>query len=336
MQNQYKTLDYFKSSLLDVSFALPEILDDPSHPEYANLKADVEIIDLIDLELYVEENKTDGFLDRQEDKHLGRCSFYLINKIQAEIAKERLEIISDIDHRPAPYNSTNLSDLILQENNLVFTKELSQYRGGFKYKNYVYNLTPVTDASNSSYWLSEAIMRLSYGNGLNFKIRLDPFIEVNSSEYNPMSYKMDIYGRKLDWDRLKNLREDEHGRWMDEKSYSQIGMTDYVWRPEENEIHFTMEELPKMQKLEVRGSRYFHAIFDKDSGLIKHCDGAVRIYTKEEYKNRISFHVRNPEVRKVGKRVKLFQIDENIDKITFGLLATTFMVWNHDVLEYFN
>jgi hypothetical protein len=218
----------------------------------------------------VDEHQVDILLSRKEDKYLGRCSFYLINKIQAEIAKERLSVLSGRNERTAPYNSENLASLELQENSLVSTKDLSSYRAGYRYKDYVYILTPMTDASNSSYWISDAIMRLSYGNDLNFKIRLEPFIEEHYADFNPMFYKMDIYGRKLDWERLKTLHEDEHGRWMDEKSYSQIGITNYVWRPEGDEIHFTMEELPKLQHLNVRGSPYFHAIFDKTTGLIKH------------------------------------------------------------------
>ncbi len=43
-------------------------------------------------------------------------------------------------------------------------------------------------------------------------------------------------------------------------------------------------------------------------------------------------HVRNAEVRETGKRIKVFKLDESIDKERFGLLAITFMVWNHNVL----
>jgi len=60
-----------------------------------------------------------------------------------------------------------------------------------------------------------------------------------------MFQKMLVYGRPLDWDRLRKLKE-EHGQYIDAKPYSEIGTTQYVWRPEENEIHFTCEELTKL------------------------------------------------------------------------------------------
>ena len=94
--------------------------------------------------------------------------------------------------------------------------------------------------------------------------------------------------------------------------------------------------MPTAEYLDVRGSRYFHAIFDRATGLIKHCDGAIRLYIYEEYQNRLKCHVRNTEARKVGQRIKIFQLDDAIDQNTFALLCVTFFVWNEDVITYFN
>jgi CDP-diacylglycerol pyrophosphatase len=63
----------------------------------------------------------------------------------------------------------------------------------------------------------------------------------------------------------------------------------------------------------------------------------VRIYTEDELRYRKQFHVRHSEVRKMGKRVKIFQTDKvNISQDDFALLATSFFVWNDDVQAYFN
>jgi hypothetical protein len=189
--------------------------------------------------------------------------------------------------------------------------------------------------TNSSYWISCTIIRLTEEKGLNFKIRLDPFIEEYKSEYKIMFQKMLVYGKPLDWERLRRLKEEEYGQWLDEKTYSKIGTTDFVWRPMGNEIHFTCEELPKINCLDYRGSRFFHAIFDKITGNIKHCDGAIRFYTLEEFKKRTQYHVRNTQVRKIGTRIKIFQIDDFIDQNVFTTLAATFFVWNEDIQKYF-
>jgi len=110
---------------------------------------------------------------------------------------------------------------------------------------------------------------------------------------------------------------------------------DFVWRPEGNEFHSTCEELPKINCLDYRGSRFFQAIFDKTTGNIKHCDGATRFYSQEEYGKRIRYHVRNPQVRGIGARIKIFQIDGIVDQNIFSELAVSYFVWNEDVRKYF-
>lgn len=318
---------------MDAFFELPEIMDDVTHPQYENLQKDIANINFDELNKYGDENKIDRFLERFENKHLARCRFYLVDKIRNHLSADRLEILADTN-LSAPYTSTNLEELTILENNLVSSSNFASFGNALKYGDYVYHLSPCTDASNSSYWISEAIGELIFKKKIDFKIRLDPFVEKHIDEYSPMMYKMTVYGTKLDWKKLLTLKEDDHGRWMSERQDTQ--WTDYVWRPEKEEVHFTCEELPNLNEISYRGSRYFHAIFDKSTGLIKHCDGAIRIYNQHEYQERLNFHVRNAEVRKTGKRVKIFQADQDIDKFDFMKLITSFMVWNHDVFDYFN
>lgn len=333
MKQSFFTLEYFKTSLLDAFFELPEIMDNPSHPQYENLQKDLNNINADDLKKYTEENRIDRFLERFDNKHLERCRFYLVDKIRNQISTDRLEILAQ-PNISAPYTSTNFGGVAILENNLVSSSDFTSFGNAFKYGDFVYHLSPSTDASNSSYWISESIGELIFKKKINFKIRLDPFVEKNIDDYSPMMYKMTVYGTKLDWEKLLTLKEDDHGRWMSERQDTQ--WTDYVWRPEKGEIHFTCEELPNLNEIAYRGSRYFHAIFDKSTGLIKHCDGAIRIYNQYEYQERLNYHIRNAEVRKSGKRVKLFQVDQEIDKFDFMKLATSFMVWNQDVFDYFN
>jgi hypothetical protein len=183
---------------------------------------------------------------------------------------------------------------------------------------------------------------LAIEKNLDFKIRLDPFIEIPISNYHPIFYKMYVYGRHLDWKRLLSLRNDDFGQWLDEKEYNRAGTTDYIWSARKDSIHFTCEELPKTNFKGIKISRYFHAILDKKSGGIIHCDGAIRLYSKQELESRTNFHVKDPEVRKIGKRIKIFQyeIKENqgkeLEKDAFCLLAATFFVWNKDAERYFN
>lgn len=335
MHEKIRIFDFFKYSLEDAFFGINEILDDKTHVEYKNLQLDIGDLDSEKVEEHAQAKRYERLIRSSEDVYVQKCVFYLIDAIQTGISKDRLREIQVEGKLSLPYNSKNLHGLKIDKNNLVSAFEFLPFINGYRLNDYVYQLTPMLDSSNSSYWIAQTISSLVHSNKLNFKIRLDPFIEIHHKIYYPMMYKMTIYGKPLDWERLKTLREDEHGRWMND-DLSNNKITDYVWRPDGSELHFTCEELPSSNEIEYRGSRYFHAILDKKTGITKHCDGAIRIYNADELEYRLKYHVKSSEVRKIGKRVKVFQIDEKIDQGSLVLLVTNYMVWNNDVFNYFN
>jgi len=150
-----------------------------------------------------------------------------------------------------------------------------------------------------------------------------------------MEYKMWVYGRELDWQDIRSLKEDRHMRWQPNHGFqSDVEFTDLVWSPRDNEIHFICEELPKKELSCIRGSRYFHSIFIPDNPRFIHCDGAMRIYSTQEIEQRYTTHVRN--IGKIGKRVKIFQTDFDIPTIGWASLASAFYVWNMDIETYFS
>ncbi len=336
MPSHYITFDYFSKHMLDPMFELFDVLDNKNHPENKNLYNDLKSIDKNELEAFVKINPIDFLIDRFKNKDIGRRAYYLINKLQQDIARVRIEKLLDINDRPAPYNLKNLRNIHLDKNFLVPIDSFKIDNEGFEKDGFVYTLCPILNRSNSSHWIFRTILKLSKEKGINFKIRLDPFKEILVKDYFLMSYKMFVYGKSLDWQKLIKLRNDEHGKWTNE---SNTVITDYVWSPKDNEIHFTCEELPNLDNKEIKSSRYFHAIFDKKTGGINHCDGAIRIYSDYELNNRIKYHVKDSNVRKAGKRIKIFQFESNcngIDQDMFCQLVTSFFVWNDDIQKYFN
>lgn len=342
MISHYLTFDYFSKTLLDPFFEVFRVLNNNNHPGYKKLKVDLDSIDKIALKKYVIENDIDFYIDRFKNKDIGRRAYYFIYQINKDIARIRIEKLIDSSERPAPYCFDNLRDLIIDKNNLVSIKHFNIDNFGFERNKLVYILCPILEQSNSSCWIFRTILKFAEEKKLNFKIRLDPFIEIPIDDYHPMFYKMLVYGKQIDWQRLLNLSNDDFGQWFDEKEYNRAGFTDYVWAPKDNTVHFTCEELPKLNFKGIKTSRYFHAIFNKNTGGIIHCDGAIRLYSDYELESRSNFHVKVPEVRKIGKRVKIFQYESNenhekeLDQDTFCQLATNFFVWNDDVQRYFN
>lgn len=330
-----ETFDFFARDLLDPLFLVFEVLDKPEHPKHQSLLRDLASLPAVEVAIFVEEHHVDFYIERREDKDLARRAYCLVDKLQEAIAAERLEKISSNELRPAPYDTLIFDDVPLDKHQMVALSDISPWFGGFVHQDRCFTLCPATAGSNSSYWSFNALMDVLRGKPREkFKVRLDPFIDLPKDQFNPMQYRMTVHGLPLNWERLLILKAEEFGQWMSDSSHKDFLFTDYSWKPVDNELHFTCEELPTPNAIHSRGSRYFHAIFEMETGLIKHCDGAIRIYDEQEIAYRADFHVRNAEVRKTGKRIKIFQIDTFISKEEFTLLLGSFFVWNDDVQQY--
>lgn len=342
MNRNLRTFKYFSESTTPPFFEIFEVLDDENHPVHRNLILDFQNCSRSEFRNYINNYHIEQKLGRNQDKEKGKIGYFMAHIISNAIFNKRLEIFLENNIRPAPYNSKNLNQIPIEDNSLVFIKNFNLEERRLEYNGNVYQITPSLKAENSSYWLSNLILNSAIQLNLNFKIRLNPFIEISNAEYNPVEYRMHVHGKALNWDKLLALKNDDFGQWFDEKEYNRNGFTDYVWAPKKNnEIHFTCEELPKPHNEELV-SRYFHAIFNQNTGKVKHCDGAIRIFTEKEFVSRCKHHIRDPEVRKIGKRIKIFQYDskynlnKELSKNLFSLLAVNFFVWNEDVLNYFN
>ena len=341
--SEIKSLRYFSKSQLDPLYEVFNILDDTEHQQYKNLQNDLKAIDSSELENYVSEKYINELIGNIENKEMVQRAYYFIYLLRTQIALELKETLISTKLRPRPYDSSNLKSIDVKKNNLVSINEFSLDRIGLKYGEKVYLICPITETSNSSFWVTQVIFKLHGLYDINFKIRLDPFKEIPKDTFNPMFYKMQVHGKPLDWKRISSLVNDDFGQWFNDKEYNKEGFTDYVWSPKKDgTIHFTCEEVPKWNYSGLKSSRYFHAIFNKNTKKVSHCDGAIRYYTDEELKNRLKFQVKDPEARKTGKRIKIFQFDskENggfeLDQSSFSDLAINFFVWNNDVIEYFN
>lgn len=320
-----KSLNYFSHCLLDPMYELDNIIRDSNHPEYANLLYDINHIDDKELQIYVEENNPDIYIFDKSNLDFERRKMYMqMSLLYNAIAKKRLELLfSSVTFK-------GLTSLKLTDDNLLDLSSFSYERKGLTYGSWGYRLCPTIKQDNSSYWLFQTLMNLSR-QGKKVFIRLDPLIEIPLNEYNPMLYKMEVYCPPLKWNEIKHIKNENHGQFMDNRTNA---MTDYIWKSCDNEIHFTCEELPSLDDHEYRGSRYFHAIINKLTGQITHCDGAIRIYNLNELERRNTAHLKDSEMRKIGKRIKIFRIDDILEQSLFTQLVSSFYVWNDDVCNY--
>ncbi len=342
MKPKYKTFEYFSSSLLDPLYSVYRVLDDKAHKLNGSLADDLNSISPEELDRYFEENNMDHYVRSIQNRDLERRAFFYVKELWKLIPELRIHELLSEEERPKPYNSPNLGNLVLDKNKLVNILDFEFENLGLKKGSKIYNLCPMLYASNSNHWIQQALIENAKLYDMFIRIRLDPLIEISQENYCPMHYRMHVYGKPLDWKSIKSLKTDLFGQWFNEKDYVRHGFTDYVWSPKNNEINFTVEELPKYSNEELRISRYFHAIFDKSSGSFSHCDGGIRLFNPEEYQYRIKYHIKDPEVRKIGVRIKIFQFDscnnsnELLNHNIFTEFVTNYFVWNDDLLKYFN
>jgi len=81
-------------------------------------------------------------------------------------------------------------------------------------------------------------------------------------------------------------------------------------------------------------NRYLHSEIDVERNIIRHLDGAVKIYLKDNYHKRLNSKI--PKEEKCFKKIKLFRIDGIIDENIWLELISNFYKSNEMVLEYFD
>jgi hypothetical protein len=235
----------------------------------------------------------------------------------------------------APYAEPALKGVRIDEQLLVSTKDFDRGCDAYERASWVFHLCPtLLSQPNSVYWVDLVLRKVP--ETVDVRVRLDPLMVLPAEDYGSSFYKMCAWGRPLDWARLERLGDgaSEDARWFpDEGAKTEIAFTDLVWRRTGGELQFVCEEVPTYEASAYRGSRYFHAIYDRTRGSFSHADGAIRFYGGSEIEQRRALHVR--EAGKVGVRVKIFRADGEIPRDTWCELAGSFFVWNDDMRKYF-
>jgi hypothetical protein len=328
-------LQYLSSSELDPFFAIDRIIRDTSHSQYDNLInfcgqiEDNEIIKILDDRRFQAYGKITDNINIEGNARIWYCK----NNLNKIINKKRFEaLINTSGNVPLPYNHAVLKSVKTDSNWLVSLSEFEISNCSLIREDKIFYVLPSLPHYNSMYWAFNQLLQLS--NRAHIKIRLDPFLIIERIKHQLMHYKMYVYGVPPDLDKLSSIEDVVHVRWMAEdidKRDEQF--TDAVWEPRKDGIHFICEEVPKKNANYYRGSRYFHSIYNADKEKFIHTDGAIRIYSDSEIEERLNCHVRN--IGKVGKRIKIFQIDTEIDLGVWSNIAGSFFVWNEDVMNYF-
>ena len=258
---------FFAADPAGPTITLPGITDDQLRPINADFSEQLALIPDVDIELTKLDEDFCFFWGHVTDPVLLRRragEWLLSQRLTFEIPRQRLSTLKkqfDVE-RPPPYDHPALSDLSISSDCLVPIREFDVRGGILIRKGYTFSVLPPVESPNAQYWLMKVASFSEFADYL--WVRLDPFLWGPEETFPQMAHLMLWYGKSLDWDRIRNLRSVEHGRWLPEKFSCRSEFTDYTWMPREHEIHFQCEELPVRNSTEARGSRYLHAIYIPD------------------------------------------------------------------------
>ena len=327
---------FLASDPVGLLFTIPEISNDKLHPLHNVLLMALEEVEPEFVQLIMEDshfcslNNGMNFDDFEREARIECLRRIFDEKILVQRCAEL--VTQSGKERPAPYNHEVLIDVQVDEDYLVPLTSFSNKYGPLRRNGYAFGVVPPVPSVNSAYWFMEVLRRP--GICEKASVRLDPFLNREDKDFPDMVYRAWWYGLPMNWERIKSLTQEEHRRaGPDELTRRDILYTDLVWSPRGNEVHFICEEIPTDNSLSIRGSRYFHAIYNPNEEVFIHIDGAVRFFTKDEWIKRKDAHVR--DIGKIGKRVKIFKLEGLFSKEVFTALLPSFFVWNMDIYQYF-
>jgi hypothetical protein len=305
--------------------------NDPSWPLYSELSRLLESLGPEALETAYADSTFVGLHGRNEKLARVWCAERLLVE---QSARKRLESLADPGRNSdaLPYSAACLRGSKVDDEGLVPLADFTYNDSTLNSNGFSFTVCPTNASANSTYWLLRSFYEQEVADHVS--VRLDPFLWGPSDSFPQMMYKMIVYAKPVNWDGIDRLKEQHHGQMRADKSPEKSEVTEFVWDPRDDGIHFTCEELPPIERIDFEGARYLHAIYDPKTYAITHFDGALRIYTAEQLRTRHGRHLRNSG--KMGLRKKIFRIDKPMDREAFSRIAQAFFIWNYDLAAYFS
>jgi hypothetical protein len=303
---------------------------DSAWPLYPDLSRCLASLHTNDIEIAYADNTFIGLYGKNE--RLARI--WIVDRLLVEeAARRRLTILA----APAPaaetppYTAESLRRMKVDGEGMVRIADFGFNDATLSTDEFSFTVCSTTECPNSTYWL----LRSFYNQGIadHVSVRLDPFLWGRSDSFPQTMYKMIVYAKPVNWEGIGKLKEIHHGQMRTDNRHENGELTEFLWEPRNDGIHFVCEELPSDRSVEYRAARYLHAIYDPEKSTIVHFDGALRIYSMAQLEERRKLHLRH--AGKAGIRTKVFRIDQPLDRNAFSLIAQAFFVWNRDLVAYF-
>ena len=229
---------------------------------------------------------------------------------------------------------------------LHVSSDLRLFDGGIEYKDHILHYHQFLRrgfASNPNFdFLGRFIRYYTKTRGMNrFRIAIDHY-RIMPKEFYHHIVEMDRwFGPEFD----KNTLDDPYSTGLTVIKRMKPSIFDLTNRLERTEFYWSYRDGIKTfeaEEISENGytfdayyvNRYVHSERDVSQHILRHFDGAVKIYLQNAYEQRLASYM--PRELKSHKKIKLFRVDGDISIDEWTELMSHFFKGNEMLIEYFN
>lgn len=185
------------------------------------------------------------------------------------------------------------------------------------------------------------LQRLARTTDFDVRIALDPDTVGLASAYGQVVEHAYWWGPHFDDDLASiPLGVTRHEASDLERHLYSVSAVECFWATRDGLHMLEVEELrdrptaPQRNDPDTYGCRYLHSVVNEESGEVEHLDGAVRIYTEEQFVGRIGTSIDKDEIGPNVKDVKLWKVNGGLPVSEWKGLVSDFYRGNMLVGEY--
>ncbi len=329
-----------------VSDLLVELIEECM--EYLSIMAEDEIGVLIDglppaLKMFIDREATTG----RDNILLERIALnYIIAVTQESYISFKQIVASDIGTSEVLETYPELRKRIDCDGLLHIDGTLKLFDGGIEYKDHILHYHQFLRrgyTSNPNFDFLGRFIRyfLQAGETNQFRIAIDSARLMPKEFYRQIVeldrwFGPDFDRSKLDDPRAVGLTVQKRIRPSVFDLTNRLGRTEFYWSHRNGIRTLEIEEISSEGY--TFGSyylnRYAHSERDIEQRVLRHFDGAVKVYLQDSYAKRLVSQM--PTEFKSHRKVKLFRIDGDIDIEVWADLLAYFYKANEMIIEYFN
>jgi hypothetical protein len=286
--------------------------------------------------------------DELDDFKFKRIAFqYLVAVVQAEYLSFKKIVTGDLNESEVIKVYPEIRSLLDDDGLLYIDDRFRLFDGGIEYKDHILHYHQFLRrgySSNPNFDFLGRFLRcyIQICASNSFRIAIDHH-RIMPKEFYQHIVEMDAwYGPRFDRSKLddiyavgltviKRISPSPFDLFFDK-----LERTEFFWSYRNGIKTFEVEGISDKSLFHdpYYLNKYAHSERDVRLKRLRHFDGAVKVYLKDSYENRLSTYM--PKELRSFKKVKLFRIDGEIGIDEWIELLTLFFKGNEMIIEYFD